>query len=371
MAVKAETITQLEGLEPLRQEWDELQGESGTSVFTSHLWTSVWLKHFHDLAAPRVLAFRERGELVGMAPLAVHRARLMGYPVTYLCLVGNVGETTEYHDLGLPFRGAPQEAAAALLRGMRGLRWNMLQLRDLRWDGLAQALFERAGREWPCEALRSKPCPFVTIDPDMEILAQFEVRSSRKVRRIIDSLEGEGRICFRTGREPETVSNAVDVYVEQHRRRWASKGGSIFREERQEAFLRDIACKCAERGEMLVYEVLIDGRVAAQQFCILDGRVVRLYKIGMDDDFRPYAPGYLSVYYAMKGTQEEGYIEYDLGPGPEDYKYKVGGVDRWTYNIQGKRGSMVLLSKASRLPGVRGVAAKVAGPRPSPADERG
>ncbi|MEM0449190.1 MAG: GNAT family N-acetyltransferase [Methanomassiliicoccales archaeon] len=359
MGLRLEVITAIDDLKGLGQDWDVLQRASGTSVFTSHLWTLTWFEHFWGLASPRVLAFYQKDELKGVAPLALYRTKLSRFTLSYLCLAGNVGETTEYHDLGFPFSLDTGEAAEALLRGMRRLRWDMLQLRDLRCDALTKALFQRMGKDWAAEMNDSKPCPYVTLNKGKEILENFEPRSAKKVQRILDSLENEGRICFRTRRSPDSLAQAVDVYVEQHKRRWAAKGGSIFNDPRQASFLKDISTRSAEKGEMLVYEVLIDGNVAAQQFCILERDVVRLFKIGMNDDYRPYAPGYLSVYYAMKETQEEGYAEYDLGPGPEEYKYKVGGVDRWTCNIHGKRGVALLGSNLAKLPGLRGWSSKL------------
>jgi len=361
MNKKVEVITRLEDLAPLQEGWEMLRRESGTSIFTSHLWTHIWLKHFGDVFDQRVLAFWKGEELVGLAPFALQRSRLMGYPATYLGMIGNMGETSEYHDLGFPFRGAIKEAAEELVGGMRRLRWNLLQLRELRWNGMAQALFHEACAEWQCESMVSKPCPYVSLDPSRDVLEQFEARSGRRVRRIIDSLEKEGRIDFQAVRRKDMVAQSVDIYIQQHKERWAKKGGSIFHEPRQAEFLKEVTAKGAEMEELVIYEVHIDGKVASQQLCIMDGEVIRMYKIGMDDQFRSYAPGYLSVQYAMAEAQNDGFKEFDLGPGPDEYKYKVGGRDRFTYNIQGKRGSMIMMAKAAKLPLIRGMAGKVTG----------
>lgn len=356
MSTKVEVMTRLEDLVPLEDGWEGLRLACQASVFTSYLWTYTWLKHFQDVVSTRVLVLRDGQGLRGIAPLVTHRSRFMRYPVTYLSLAGNMGETAEYHDLQFLYAGDHEEAARDFVKGMARIRWNLLQLRDLRWNAFADELFEQSCARWQCEKMVSRPCPFVTLDPSIDVLDQFEARSSRKVKRIIDSLDKEGRIDFVSSRTGDMVSRSIETYIRLHKARWESKGGSIFQDPRQANFLREIASKCAERRKAAVYEVHIDGKVASQQLCIMDGDIVRMYKIGMDDQFRNFAPGYLSVYFAMREAQKDGYKEFDLGPGPEEYKYKVGGKDRFTYAIQGKRGSMIMLSRASHLPGVRRVA---------------
>jgi len=353
MNVKSEIITRLEDLLPLESEWERLRLENQASIFTSPLWTTIWLKHFHDQVSTKALVLREGREMVGLAPLVTYSSTFKGYPITYLCMVGNFGETTEYHELQFLHGQDLKTAAEGFIAGMKRIRWNLLQLRDLRWNAISQEIYARAAASWQCEAIVSKDCPYVTLDPSRPILEGFEVRSGRKVKRLVDSLEKEGRIELAAIRGGEEVARSMETYIEQHKERWASKGGSIFHDPRQSGFLKEIASRGAEKGMVVVYEVRIDGEVASQQLCIKDGATLRMWKIGMNDKFRAFTPGYLSVYFGMTEAQRQGFKEYDLGPGPEEYKYKVGGVQRFTHNIQGKRGMASLLSKASRFTGMR------------------
>ena len=353
MNIKPEIITRIEDLLPLEREWERLRLQNQASIFTSPLWTTVWLRHFQGQVSLDALVLWQGEEMVGLAPLVTYRSRFKGYPIAYLCLVGNFGETTEYHELQFLHGGDMRSSAQGFMAGMKRLHWNMMQLRDLRWNAFSQELLAQASSVWQCEAMASKACPYVPLDPDRPILEGFEVRLGRKVKRLVGSLEKEGRIEFVAVRGGEGVARSIDTYIEQHKERWASKGGSIFHDPRQSGFLKDISSKGAEAGEIVVYEVRVDGEVASQQLCIKDGPSLRMWKIGMNDKFRALMPGFLSVYHGMSEAQKEGFKEYDLGPGPEGYKYKVGGVQRFTYNIQGKRGMAKLLSKASHLTGPR------------------
>jgi hypothetical protein len=363
--IKVKVLRDIEEIEGLERDWQRLHSACHGVVFSSYLWTTVWLKHFGAIAPPRVVTIWKGDELIGIGPFVSYKGSFKGYPLKYLCLAGNVGETTEYHDLTLLHAEDSPEINEAFIKSIGSISWNLLQLRDLRWDQFAISLYERMRQQWQCEEMVSKTCPRATLDASKDPIEQYETRSARKVKRIIDQLDKAGRIGFRTSKSGDQVSASIDTYLAHHKVRWASKGGSIYNDPAQAAFLKDISVSCAERGEAVVYEVLIDGKVASQQLCIREGKIMHMYKIGMDDQFRSYAPGYLSVYYAMNEARKDGYAEFDLGPGPEEYKYKVGGKDRFTHNIEGKRGGMLVLSKVGRMPGVRDLR-KMAERKPDP-----
>jgi len=353
MTTKSEVLTKLGELLPLQREWEELRIKSRATVFTSPWWTCIWLKHFQGQAPPKVLVLWEGGEMTGLAPLVTYRSSFKGYPITYLCMAGNFGETSEYYDLEFLHGQGTKTAAKALVSGIKGIRWNLLQLRNLRWNSMAQAFFAQASQAWRCEDQLYHASPYVPLEPARPVLDGFEGRSGRKVKQLVESLEREERLELRTVESMDEMAGSIDTYIEQHKERWASKGGSIFHEKSQSGFLKDVALRGAEEGAVVVYEVRIDGEVASQQICVRDGGSLRMWKIGMNDRFKAYIPGYLSVYFGMLEAQRGGFTEYDLGPGEDAYKYKVGGVDRHTHNIQGKRGMVDLVSKASHLPGMR------------------
>ncbi len=353
MTTKSEVVTKLGDLLPLQREWEELRIKSRATVLTSPWWTCIWLKHFQSQAPSKVLIQWEGEEMVGLAPLVAYRSSFKGYPITYLCMAGNFGETSEYYDLEFLHSQGTEAAAEALVSGIKGIRWNLMQLRNLRWNPMAQAFFAQASQAWQCEDQLYHAGPYVTLEPSRPVLDGFEGRAGKKVKQLVESLERERRLELRTIESSDEVAGSIDTYIEQHKERWASKGGSIFHEKSQSGFLKEVAARGVEEGAVVVYEVRIDGEVASQQICVRDGCSLRMWKIGMNDRFKAYIPGYLSVYFGMLEAQKDGFTEYDLGPGEDAYKYKVGGVDRHTHNIQGKRGMVDLVSKASRLPGMR------------------
>src|SRR5262245_10871021 len=67
-----EIIESPEQLEKLREEWSDLLAESSSAgFFLTPEWQLAWWKHLGRRRRLRILAVREGGRLIGLAPLAV------------------------------------------------------------------------------------------------------------------------------------------------------------------------------------------------------------------------------------------------------------------------------------------------------------
>ena len=109
----------------------------------------------------------------------------------------------------------------------------------------------------------------------------------------------------------------------------------------------------AEEGRGMVYEVWIDGTLASQMLCLDDGDLMRAYRVGMNNRFAEFSPGNLVAIYAMREAQEAGFVQFDFGAGPEEFKYRLGAKDVPLIRIQAKRGTVKAMAKISSLPGLK------------------
>jgi CelD/BcsL family acetyltransferase involved in cellulose biosynthesis len=55
----------------------------------------------------------------------------------------------------------------------------------------------------------------------------------------------------------------------------------------------------------------------------------------------------------MAEAQKAGFIRFDFGAGPEEFKYRLGARDRSLMRIQAKRGTVRAMAKLSSLPVVK------------------
>ncbi len=342
---RARVISSLEEMKGIKEPWERLEEECGCGIFSSYLCITEWIKCFGDLVEPAVLVIESKDEIEYIAPLAIRRAKMLGLPIRILGMVGTVLETSEYYNLTFLRRKGDVGNLDALIDGMASLKWDVLQFRDIENDDLLLPLVEKLKGRWPCEMKLARPSPLVTLGLHADPINNFEPRTGRRTRRIIDELSKDARLETRLANTPEMMERALNKYVELHIDRWESKGGSIFKDARQRDFLISMSVELVKKNRAWVMEVLIDGEVASQQLCLLDKNFIRMYRMAMNDALRSYSPGYLVAYFAMLEAQRGGSNTFDMGPGPEEYKRKVGGKDHLNYSIDAKRGKVMVASK--------------------------
>jgi CelD/BcsL family acetyltransferase involved in cellulose biosynthesis len=355
--LKCRVVSKIEYLEPLRGPWEELRVKCGGSVFSSFDWTMLWLRHFGHVAAPKIVVAEENGNLRGVAPFVVSERAIMGVRIRRLSFVGKEVGTAEYYDLGILWDDS-NEVTEAIIAAMKGMNWNVLTLADLKESRESLAFFRRIADEWHTEEIPRTPCPFVELPETGDVMMCIGAGTRRTIRRNMSKLKDEGRVSFRTSVSGEEAKDAMRTYVRQHKARWKIKGGSIFEDQHMVDFIYEAAGSSAERDYASIYEVLIDGIVASQLFCLYEEDCIRAYRIGINDKYVDYAPGSLVAYYAMQEAQRSGFCVFDFGKGAEEFKYRMGAKDRFLIGIHARRGSVRMMSKLASVPGVRGIVEK-------------
>jgi CelD/BcsL family acetyltransferase involved in cellulose biosynthesis len=92
-------------------------------------------------------------------------------------------------------------------------------------------------------------------------------------------------------------------------------------------------------GVLRMHALRLDGRLIAVLYGLADpelsgsGRVY-YYLSGFDPEFEPHSPGTLIVAHAIFEAQRSGACAFDFLRGKEDYKYRWGAVDTFTYRRQ-------------------------------------
>jgi len=351
--LNVQIIDSTDDLTAIQAEWEALRKACRASIFSSFDWAVEWLRHFDRLAVPRIVLVDDDLELVGLAPFVVMEHRAMGIKMKKLSMVGNGAGVAELYDLGVMVKDGRADVLDAIVEAMEELDWNVLHLNELRANEVNQALYERVADRWETDETVHIPCPRTDLPPTGDVLEVMSSRTRRTVRKVIAQLEAENRIGYRTVDLPEETAEAAWMYALQHMERWNEKGGSIFSNESLSAFLKSVMRATAEEGRGVIYEVWIDGSLASQMLCLEDGDLMRAYRVGMNNRFAELSPGNLVAYYAMQEAQRAGFVQFDFGAGPEEFKYRLGAKDVPLMRIQAKRGTVRAMAKLSSLPGVR------------------
>ncbi|MBM4237168.1 MAG: GNAT family N-acetyltransferase [Euryarchaeota archaeon] len=351
-------VEHTEEMETLREDWERVREACRGSVLTSFEWTLAWLESFRHVVSPRIVVVEEGGEVRGLAPFTISEQKVMGVIVRKLSIVGNGKGTVEMYDLSLLHEGDCLAVVKTIVSALDEVKWNMLNLENLRNDPSSLALFDLVSQRWLTDDLTRTPCPYVRLDSVDDVIRLIGKRTQRTIRKMASELQGEERLEFRIVEDPEGIVRSMETYVAQHRDRWSRKGGSIFSDDLVSRFMINIAERMASMGRGRCYEILIDGEVASQILCFDDRNCTRAYRVGVNDAFLDYSPGNLVTYRAMEDSKRRGFKYFDFAKGAEEFKYRMGAQDRHLVSIQAKRGSLRLMSKLASVPGVRKIAEK-------------
>lgn len=308
-----------EAFAALEPEWAALQARvPGATPFLHPAWHAVWLRHFGGDAAPVFLSIRREAELIGVAALDMHpgAARELGDH--------NVRDYAG--PLALP--GEEDAVAAGILEWLREDLTPAVTFWGLPADGAMTGAIERASAlGWTLERSREAVCPGVDLTGDFEAyVAALSKKDRHELRRKMRNLEAAGQAGFETADTPEGVAAKLDRFFELMR---ISRGDKDeFLTPAMEAFFRDLAATFPALGMLRLSTLTLDGVEIAMTLAFEDEANVYLYNSGYDPAFAHLAAGLVSKAWAIRDACERGKRRFDFLRGEEEYKRRLGGVER-------------------------------------------
>jgi len=312
-------------LERRRPEWRELAAHSELpTAFGDPGWILAWWRAYGEGHDPWCLALEgSDGALQGLALLARRRAHL----ARTLTFAG--GEWNGLETL-LCAPGVERDFSVLLLEELAARRrdWDVWRIRRLPTQScLAQLLLEGHG---PLKAVAHdlRLQPFLTLPQDG---SEFESRFAgkqrntqrRKWRRLLE-LGAAPRIVS----DPQEIEPAVHRLVELRRARAMAMGQRYTHmDPRFERFLVDAVRELGPDGAHL-WTLEIDGQTLVMRLDLVQGPREHSYLLGLGDEHTTLSPGSSLERHAILAAIGEGRTELDLGPGRNEYKYRLGAIDR-------------------------------------------
>ncbi|HTJ44922.1 MAG TPA: GNAT family N-acetyltransferase [Kofleriaceae bacterium] len=135
MTVEVQVLRDLSALRAIEPEWRALAATGGSgALFRGPDWLIPWWHAYHQVlgAELHILAGRENGELVALAPLYTRTAKLAMLDVREVRMLGDAGPRPPALDI-LCKPGVEERAAAALAKAIveEGERWDVVELTPL------------------------------------------------------------------------------------------------------------------------------------------------------------------------------------------------------------------------------------------------
>jgi CelD/BcsL family acetyltransferase involved in cellulose biosynthesis len=337
--MKLQVYRKLQDLDGLAQAWNALVEESASHVpFLRYEYLTTWWKtrgggewNSGDLYV--VVAQNTQDELVGIAPLFLTK-NLDGKDA--LMFLGSI-EISDYLDL----IARPEDLAdftnalLAHLTGPEAPTWEVLDLYNILEDSLTLDTLKDGASQHSLNYQQEQlqPAPYVDL-PDSwdDYLAALDKKQRHELRRKIRRAEGapEGMRWYIVEDEAQ-LDAEIDAFLQL-----------MALDKNKEAFLTDVMCTQMRQAVHVAFQagwlqlafMEIGGKKAAAYLNFDFGNRVMLYNSGFDFDFGYYSPGWVLIGYLIEWAIENGREAFDFMRGDEQYKYRLGGVDRFVQRVQ-------------------------------------
>jgi CelD/BcsL family acetyltransferase involved in cellulose biosynthesis len=296
----------------LTDAWDDLWRRAATATaFQTHAWNSAWARAYVPDGQLAVVTVWDGDILVAAAPL--HRRR-QG-PVPVLAPLG--GPLSDHTDILLD----PQvpDAGPRLVQALLQVPgWRVLDLPEVLPGSAAQAW---AGM-WPGGIRRSTSSLnlHLPVLPLPDVLARIPSKTAGKLRRKLKKIDNLG--IERVELSGAAVPAAVGELIRLHESQWAGRRGNPEHfTERFRTFLVAALGPMVDRGQAVVVEYRLAGRLMASEIHLVGHEQLSYYLPGIDPELRQHID--TSVLLVSHGLALAGRLElteYSFLRGDEDYK---------------------------------------------------
>lgn len=323
-------------LKERREEWRSLAAASEfPTAFSDPAWVLAWWKDYGEDHEPWTLALEDQdGTLRALALLALGSSRLAR------TLVFAGGSWNGLETL-ICAPGSEPGFAASLLEALaeRRREWDMWRIQRLRTDSsLARTLLDGSGRlRAAAHDLRLQP--FLELPESVEAFeAGFGAKQRSTQRRKWRKLLEFGAVP-RLVTEGQEVDSTLRALLELRRNRAIAQGQRYkHMDERYERFLLAAVQGLLPDGARL-WALELDGELLASRLNLIQGPREHSYLLGLGDEHPNLSPGSALELHAIGDAIREARTEFELGPGRDVYKYRLGGRDREVTRLVASSGS--------------------------------
>ena len=312
-------------------EWNDLLNLSVSDTpFLRYEYQHAWWEHrgggeWQDAKLVLVTA-RQDGKLTGIAPLFI--AEYENQPA--LLLNGSI-EISDYLDVIVSaddhtrfISGLLDFLASSLPDG-----WSKLDWYNLPDDSPTLAVLKVEGekRGWTHLEEVYRPTPRITLNGDFdEYLSCVEKKQRHEIRRKMRRAAESGRVKFTIVPQDADIEPEIEAFFHL-----------MIQDPNKALFLKDVmrhqmvhTVHAAHKyGYLWLAFLEVDGVKAAASLNFDYKGKMWGYNSGVSRDHMELSPGWVLMADVIQWCCENGRTEFDFMRGDEDYKYRLGGVNKY------------------------------------------
>jgi len=337
--IKIEVIRSEERWASLAEPWNTLLANSITDVpFLRHEFLFSWWQHrgggeWGTAERPAeelyILVGRDSaGQLVGAFPLFLSKNHA-GKPS--LVLLGSV-EISDFLDVLVIAEHLAAFVSAVFehLTGPDAPEWDTLELFNLLEDSPSLEGMAAAVEQYRLALVQEKlqPAPFISLPADYD--AYLEMLDGRYRRELVRKIRNAQRyfipVQVERVEQLDELAPAMEDFFAMMRQ---EPEKTRFLTAPMQAQMQALVRSAAEQGWLDLRFLLVGRERAAGYLNFIYANRVWVYNSSRADKFSSLSPGIALIGLLIQEAVEGGYQAFDLMRGDEDYKYQLGGQDRW------------------------------------------
>jgi CelD/BcsL family acetyltransferase involved in cellulose biosynthesis len=300
--------------------WDGLLARSGGgSPFLTWAWHRAWAAAAppEDVRSCHAVVLRApTGDVDGLFPFRVERTSFWGIPVT--------GVGWAFGDLGAPVHlellAAREADLDSLVGNLEALPWTVLRLGNVADAAVNVVRLCAAceGRGWVTRRRAAGRCLYLDLPTSWDAyLSGLSAHARHGLRHKERKLGREHEVVL-TDYGAHRVEEGLRHLRRLHTLRWG--GGGAFRDPAWERLHREFAAALAERGQLWLLTLDLDGEPAAAWYGFALGDTVYHYQSGRDPRWERERVGTVLMSMIIRRAIERGYRRLDFLRGEEPYK---------------------------------------------------
>lgn len=319
--------------------WNALVEQSiADTPFSRYEYLSQWWKTLGggewQSAELVLVSAEENDQLVGIAPLFI--AEYEGRKT--LLLLGSI-EISDYLDLIAREEDLPRFLSGLLdfLASSHGDAWSALDWYNLPDDSLTLAALktESETRGWTYLEEVYRPTPRIALNGSFEdYLARIDKKQRHEIRRKMRRAAESGRVNFYVVDKNADIEPELESFF--HLMVQDTNKANFLHPAMREQMIATL--RAAHKGGYLWLSFLeVDGVKAASTLCFDYKNKLWGYNSGVSFDYKDLSPGWVIMGYDIQWCCDNGRYEFDFMRGDEEYKYRMGGVNRFVMRARAVR----------------------------------
>ncbi len=321
---KVEEIRSKEQFRGLHTIWQNLLEKSEKhSPFLTHEWFWCCLLAYSKNKELFILVLRNGTEVVGIAPLWLYKDVVRGVKVEKIGFV--TCPDTPFVDF-IVQKEKQRKIIKAILDYLyvtrKGL-WDILTLNQWCVKSSNYTALKEVTRGRGKNIFSGFPSttPYIPMTVDWETFLQTRSVKFRKTHRNINNriskLKKVEIQCFRQ----DTSGTLFKQILSVSEKGWKHKKGiAISSREEGKLFFDTLTEIASKKGWLLTWLLMVNEIPIAMEYDLVYQRRVYALRSDFNEDYKEYSPGAYLEYQIIKYLFEEGYLEYNTGPGLNTYK---------------------------------------------------